>query len=384
TDIKEMDKIKAKTDKAEHEKERVHKSQELSSYGQQNNINKEDIQELRSKLLEDVRNINEELSEYINCPSWNRHTFYDNNDDEYTIIYSKPKAITPDLPTKEPDNSLIMGDKHLDTIPETESDEFIKSSVENLVPTPSESEDECECDMPDCDDSQTINFLTYSNLLFDDSTSSDDESSHEEEIHKMSFITYSNPLFDLDEEIISINHDTLMVSPPKIDFLFDEFAGELTLLKSIPSGINDDNLDPKSEIHLVERLLYDNSSPHPPEDSKSDVSDAITESFSPSSIPVEDSNSLIDEIDLFLTLDDSMPSGIENDDYDSEGDILSLEELLSSNSPSLPKDSTIDVVEEILVDVPNIFPTHPTLYMDFDFIPSHNDLGSDLDVSSPS
>ncbi|GJV43371.1 hypothetical protein Tco_1427907 [Tanacetum coccineum] len=36
------------------------------------------------------------------------------------------------------------------------------------------------------------------------------------------------------------------------------------------------------------------------------------------------------------------------------------------------------------VDVPNILPTHPTLYMDFDFIPSHNDLGSDLDVSSPS
>ncbi|GKD39774.1 hypothetical protein Tco_1259981, partial [Tanacetum coccineum] len=34
-DIKEMDKIKAKTDKAEHEKERVHKSRELSSYGQQ-------------------------------------------------------------------------------------------------------------------------------------------------------------------------------------------------------------------------------------------------------------------------------------------------------------------------------------------------------------
>ncbi|GKF34498.1 hypothetical protein Tco_0107698, partial [Tanacetum coccineum] len=44
---------------------------------------------------------------------------------------------------------------------------------------------------------------------------------------------------------------------------------------------------------------------------------------------------------------------------------------------------TIDVVEDILVDVPNILPTHPTLHMDFDFIPSHNDLGSDLDVSSP-
>ncbi|GJT64879.1 hypothetical protein Tco_1016359 [Tanacetum coccineum] len=53
-----------------------------------------------------VRNISEELSEYINCPSWNRPIFYDNDDDEYTIIYSKPKAITPDLPIEEPDNSL--------------------------------------------------------------------------------------------------------------------------------------------------------------------------------------------------------------------------------------------------------------------------------------
>ncbi|GJT45854.1 hypothetical protein Tco_0954569 [Tanacetum coccineum] len=81
-----------------------------------------------SKLLEDVRNMNEELSEYINCQSWNRPTFYDDDDDEYTIIYRKPKAITPDLPIEEPDNSLIMGDEHLDTIPETE-----KSSVENLA-----------------------------------------------------------------------------------------------------------------------------------------------------------------------------------------------------------------------------------------------------------
>ncbi|GJW35695.1 hypothetical protein Tco_0058615 [Tanacetum coccineum] len=64
-----------------------------------------------------------------------------------------------------------------------ESDELIKSSDENLVPIPSESEDfsdiESECDVPDCDDSQTTNFSTFSNPLFDDSTSSDDESSHE-------------------------------------------------------------------------------------------------------------------------------------------------------------------------------------------------------------
>ncbi|GJU57658.1 RNA-directed DNA polymerase, eukaryota [Tanacetum coccineum] len=62
----------------------------------------EDIQELMSKLLEDVRNISEELSEYINCPRWNRPTIFFDDDDEYTIIYSKPKAITPDLPIEEP------------------------------------------------------------------------------------------------------------------------------------------------------------------------------------------------------------------------------------------------------------------------------------------
>nr|GFB19684.1 hypothetical protein [Tanacetum cinerariifolium] len=50
-----------------------------------------------------------------------------------------PSAITPDEPvlsTEEPDNSLSMGDEHLDTISATESDEFIKSGVENLIPIP--------------------------------------------------------------------------------------------------------------------------------------------------------------------------------------------------------------------------------------------------------
>ncbi|GKB64544.1 hypothetical protein Tco_0920730 [Tanacetum coccineum] len=47
-------------------------------------------------------------------------------------------------------------------------------------------------------------------------------------------------------------------------------------------------------------------------------------------------------------------------------------------------DSTIDVVEDIPVDVPNILPTYPAIQLDFNFIPSHNDLGSDLDNSSPS
>ncbi|GKB35237.1 hypothetical protein Tco_0880179 [Tanacetum coccineum] len=70
--------------------------------------------------------------------------------------YSPHVAITSSpsvLPTREPEDTLIMGDEHLDTTPEKESDKLIKSSVENLVPIPSESEDfffdnESECDMP--------------------------------------------------------------------------------------------------------------------------------------------------------------------------------------------------------------------------------------------
>nr|GEX38462.1 hypothetical protein [Tanacetum cinerariifolium] len=114
-----------------------------------------DIQELFRKLFNDVQNIHEELAEYINTPSWNRPAFYNNgedDDEDYAI------AITPDFLTTD---SLIMEDEHLDTIPEKESDEFIKSSVENLVPNPSEFEDECEYDVPDCDDSQMTNFSTF-------------------------------------------------------------------------------------------------------------------------------------------------------------------------------------------------------------------------------
>nr|GEW91125.1 hypothetical protein [Tanacetum cinerariifolium] len=204
-----------------------------------------------------------------------------------------------------------MENEHLDTILKTESNEFIKSSVENLVPIPSESEDfsdiKSECDMPDCNDSQKTKFSTVSNPLFNVSTSSDDESSHEKVIHEMSFKTYSNPLFNLDEEIISTSY-------PKFDSLLEEFSGELAHTDLIPPGINEANCDPEEDIHLVERLLYDNSSP----------------------ILVEDSNPFMEKIDLFLAFDGSIPLGIDSDYSDSEGDNLFLERLLHDDPIPLP------------------------------------------------
>nr|GEZ82117.1 hypothetical protein [Tanacetum cinerariifolium] len=174
----------------------------------------------------------------------------------------------------------------------TPQDEFIKSSVENLVPNPSESKGEHECDAPTCDD-----FTTFSNILFDvdyDFSSSDDESFSDEDILKK---IYGNPIFD--EEIISIKIDphhfnaesdliesllnqdsSIISSSSKIDYLFDEFIGELILVKSIPSGlinptvilwkkfvllrdccIDNDYSDSEGDNLFLERLLHDDHIP---------------------------------------------------------------------------------------------------------------------------
>ncbi|GJS41818.1 hypothetical protein Tco_0566861 [Tanacetum coccineum] len=77
-----------------------------------------------------------------------RHfNFTCDDDEEYSIpLKDMPKispsiALAPVSSSMEPEDSLIMGNEELSTIPEKESDEFIKSSVENLIPIPRESED---------------------------------------------------------------------------------------------------------------------------------------------------------------------------------------------------------------------------------------------------
>ncbi|GJR17861.1 hypothetical protein Tco_0966388 [Tanacetum coccineum] len=249
--------------------------------------------------------------------------------------YSTSKAITHALSPEEPGDSLIMEDEHLDTIPETESDEFIKSSVENLVQNPSESADvsdgESECDVPIDDDSPESHFMTFSNPLFDsnDDFSSDDESLFEEEIQKDEFKYFSNPLYDLDDEIITNEKifpnqkdlDVVIPIPSGIDEHF--FNAESDLLESLL------NRDSPIESTKIDSIFDEFSLPRPPKESNSEYSNATNESLSPSPIPVEDSDPFMEEIDIFLASDDSIPPGVESD-YDSEGDIL-FEELLNDD-----------------------------------------------------
>nr|GFA38254.1 hypothetical protein [Tanacetum cinerariifolium] len=178
-------------------------------------------------------------------------------------------------------------------------------------------------------DNSLPEFATFLKVLFDaeyKSDSSDDQSCSDEDILKK---IISKPLSE--EELIPMEslrtHDSSPLISSKIDSLFDEFAGELTLLKSIPPRIDEIDCDFKEDIHLIEKLLYDNSSPHPPEEFVSANSNDKIKSFSPSPILFKDSDSLIEEIDLFCTLDYPMPPSIEDKDYDSERDILIPKDL---------------------------------------------------------
>ncbi|GKE27597.1 hypothetical protein Tco_1442981, partial [Tanacetum coccineum] len=214
-------------------------------------------------------------------------------------------AITPVLPTLEPEDSFIVGNEEL-TIPEKESNEFIKSSVEDLVPIPSVSEDtsESDSDLPSCDDFSPINVyeeksVTFSNHLFDSNdefTFSDDESLSDKDVLEDNVKIYSNPLFEFNDEHISSN-----VNP-----LFDEVLESIDSKDSYVS-----NLDEPSLLVI------------PFSDANED------ECFEP--------GGEIDEIDAFLDMDIS--TDIKNGYHDSEGDIIYLESLLiDATISNLPPD----------------------------------------------
>nr|GEY27101.1 hypothetical protein [Tanacetum cinerariifolium] len=186
--------------------------------------------------------------------NWKLPVCYDDDDDEERSNSLKDNIISG-LPLcsaithNEPVDSLSIGDEHLNTILATESDKFIKSSVENLVPNPSESEGEYEF-IFDEDFPKKI----YSNPLFD------------EEIIPMKIDQHP---FNVESDLIESmpNHDSSIIISSKIHSLFDEFAGELTLLKSIRPGIDEIDCYPEEETHFTKRLFIEDDE----DDSERDI-----------------------------------------------------------------------------------------------------------------
>nr|GEZ45454.1 hypothetical protein [Tanacetum cinerariifolium] len=250
-----------------------------------------------------------------------------------------------------------MGYEHFSITPETKSDEVTESNVENLLPIPSKCEvtleDEIECDMPAKDEFSLI-FTTFSNPLFDyndDFTSSDDESLFDEDVPAEEFKIYSNHLFDKDEinfdkldphcfnvesDFVEslLNRDTFIDFSSKFDF-----SGELAYIKpEIPKS----DFDFEEEIHLIENLLdrycYQTDDVLPPSDEN------------------DDDLSLLEEADLFLVSDNSIPPGIENVVDDPEGDIRFLEELLIDDSILSHESSNSNFENNPLISRPPLEP----------------------------
>ncbi|GKC62999.1 hypothetical protein Tco_1095597 [Tanacetum coccineum] len=234
----------------------------------------------------------EQVANLSTYPSQHFKSFYYDDDDDYdyeksTILLNEidsqiPQSIA-NTPVLEPEDSLIMGNEDLSTIPEKKSNEFIKSNVEDLVPIPSESEDtsgsDSDSDLPSCDDFSPINIyeeksMTFSNSLFDsndDFTSSDDESLSDEDDIESKDSHLSNldepallvtPLFDdnedecfdqcgdVDEIELLLHRDS---STPKISvaFILEGFTDEPPLEE------NDDLFDLEYKENKWKKILYD-------------------------------------------------------------------------------------------------------------------------------
>nr|GFD17302.1 hypothetical protein [Tanacetum cinerariifolium] len=108
-----------------------------------------------------------------------------------------------------------MGDKHLDTIPATESDKVIKSSVENLIPIPSESEGipEHMWDVSFHDNSPPLDIssgstTTHSDISHPDYAAFSFDDDHIKEISSGNPTTYSDiSLSEYDSFIFDLTHE---------------------------------------------------------------------------------------------------------------------------------------------------------------------------------
>ncbi|GJX92283.1 hypothetical protein Tco_0345609 [Tanacetum coccineum] len=342
---------------------------------------------------------------------WKIPICYD-DDDDYTI------AITPVLPTKEPVNSLSMGDEHLDTIPATESDEFIKSSVENLVPIPSESEGipDSVCDVPLCNNPTPLEaFKEHSETIIDsndDSTSSDDDS-----YENIDYVDASPP----DAEIVSLEVveivipevggiDTDILLTIKDDILREKLLNVNLLIANIEAL--KDNPAPSSDVmtkssstslnsFLEETNTFDNSLTESESfcfdleenssgstTTRSDYSLPDYEAFYDDHIEEKSSGSTTTHADfsqydsfIFDLSINPFPPADRSDFYHEEfaGELAHIisppeyDHFCFKIEPELGN-LTMDVVEDIFptreprVHVPNVLPTHPTLNLDLDLI----------------
>ncbi|GJV75830.1 hypothetical protein Tco_1507414 [Tanacetum coccineum] len=220
---------------------------------------------------------------------WKIPICYD-DDEDYTI------AITPVLLTEEPVDSLIMEDEHLDTTPATESDEVIKSSVEELVLIPNESQGISNgvCDVPLCDNPTPLKaFKDHSEIVVN--SNNDDTSSNDDDFEDIEYVEASPPDLEIDS-LEEVNED----QEEKEFDLEDIFQIQDVILREKLLNIN----------RLISNIesLKDNP-----------TLDCVLNSPSSFPIPIVDSDSFFEESDTSLShLDSSIPEIETSSDHTEE------------------------------------------------------------------
>ncbi|GJS74512.1 hypothetical protein Tco_0707353 [Tanacetum coccineum] len=294
----------------------------------------------------------------------------------------------------------------------------------------------------------------------------DDASISKENVQEESFRIYSNPLFEFDNDFNSSDvnplfNETLEDIENDVSNLYEsvllhtlfsdkdkcfDLGGDINEPQRLKDESDHDTLitfssenDPlhhkctralitlpprivKEHKEYLDRmmLLCEISSSLPPNVFHASSSTNI-EYLSPYPFNITDSDSYMEEINLFLPTNDLMPPGSEDDDYDSERDVSLLEESLNNDSPSLPEEESpnfdhhddtsiprpppeppdveicfnfkhkssvfitkvVKGIFEIHDFMSNILPTLPTLDSNLNFTFSHDSLGSENKIFDP-
>nr|GEX64093.1 hypothetical protein [Tanacetum cinerariifolium] len=284
------------------------------------------------------------------CRQKELYCMHDNVDDLIESALNS-KLLSINLNSQRPDKKKYEVKNVVEQQAEhrTQSDEIIKSGVKELVPIPNEcevtSEDKRECDVLVYEDSSTFDVCGSD----DDHISSDDDAF--EDIEYVEASPLDLELVSLEEENVVYQEEEFNLEDIQDVVLRDKLLSINCFIANIES-LNDNTtpdcvLKSSASIPIFEES--DNSFPDNSSPEFETFSDYTEETRSGSttthdSLPEYDSFcfEIELEVDLFLASDNSIPSGIENFGYDSEGDICFLEELLIDDSIPFPNNESFD------------------------------------------
>ncbi|GJU37260.1 hypothetical protein Tco_1185614 [Tanacetum coccineum] len=257
---------------------------------------------------------------------------------------------------EEPLDTFLIGDEDFSTTPTRETNKFIKSNVDDLVPIPRESKvtsnSNLECDMPVNTPLPTTNVREEN---FDINSPLGE--------HVVDFLMENEDIADLPRHLVKRHFSYLVKHLSSTKRMSDEPLGDDLKLRSYDVTFSNSLFDFNDDFTLCNDNLFfyeefeDISSLDPPKSAPLNYEplgnpDSVSRSLGTSDLNLE-------ELTAKIGLDDSIPAEIDDGYYDSEGDILFLEHLLIEEKFSDPtpkvllKNSTLLVMP--LLDFKHIF-----------------------------